>query len=357
MSSPAAGILGLVSGAIIGGLVYRARLCTFGAIEDGLMGQDWRRAKSFGLALAVAILLTQGMVLAGLIDPDRTTYVPQAVPIVGLVLGGLMFGLGMALVGTCGFGSLIRLGSGDLRSLMVILIYGLVAYAMLRGVLAGFRIRVIEGMAWPMPGPSPSDLASQLERLVGPLARGALVVLVPAGLFWLALGEPRLWRARRLVTASLALGVATAFGWAVTGWWSDPFDLHQRLQSLTYVAPVARALFGVLAGQDEWSDFGIGNVAGVTIGAFAVSRWAGEFRWEAFDDHREMKRHLAGAVLMGSGGVLAGGCTIGQGLTAGTLLAVSMPVVILSMVTGARLGIAILMGDAAEWWRGLRPRA
>lgn len=353
MTSPATGFLGLLSGIVLGALVYRARLCTFGAIEDGLMGQDWRRAKIFGLALAIAILLTQAMVLFALVDPDRTTYVPQAVPILGLILGGLVFGIGMALVGTCGFGSLVRLGSGDLRSLMVIMIYGLVAYAMLRGVLSGFRIGIIENVAWPMPGPSRSDLPTQIQRVLGIPVRALLAIAIAGFLIALALREPRLRRARRLLTAAFALGVMVALGWAVTGWWSDPFDLRQRLQSLTYVAPVARTLFGVLGGQDDWLDFGVTNVVGVVLGSALASLWAREFRWEAFDDHHEMKRHLLGAVLMGAGGVLAGGCTIGQGLTAGSLLALSMPVVIGSMVVGARLGIAIVMGDAGDWFRQL----
>jgi hypothetical protein len=86
MSALATGLLGFLTGLVLGAIVYRARLCTFGAIEDGLMGQDWRRAKVFGLALAVALLLTQGMVLSGFLDPGRTTYLPQSVPLVGLII-------------------------------------------------------------------------------------------------------------------------------------------------------------------------------------------------------------------------------------------------------------------------------
>ncbi|MCZ8375613.1 MAG: YeeE/YedE family protein [Beijerinckiaceae bacterium] len=357
MPALATGLLGFLIGLVVGVVVYRARLCTFGAIEDGLMGQDWRRAKVFGLALAVALLLTQGMILFDLLDASRTTYLPQSVPVVGLVIGGVLFGIGMALVGTCGFGSLIRLGSGDLRSLVVIIVYALFAYAMLRGLLSGFRIDLIEGWAWPMPGPSASDLATQMQRIsvIDMRAVASLAIIVP--LVLAVLQDTRLLRARRLLTAGFVLGLAVALGWAATGWWSDPFDLHQRVQSLTYVAPVARAMFGVLSGQDDWLDFGISNVAGVVIGAFAASIRAGEFRWEAFDDHHEMKRHLIGAICMGTGGVLAGGCTIGQGLTAGSLLALSMPIVILSMIVGARIGIAVLMGDAGDWMRRLASRA
>lgn len=355
------GLLGLLGGFVIGALVQRSRLCTFGAMEDALIGQDWRRMKVFGLALGVAVLATQALIVGGNLDPDRVTYVPGSLPIVGLILGGILFGIGMALVGTCGFGSLVRLGTGDLRALIVVIVFGTVAYAMLRGILSGFRIGVIEHWALPMPGPSASDLVTQLSRLLGletwsVLPRTGFAFALAALLFGLALSDRRLRRAKRLLTAGLALGLVTGLGWATTGWWSDPFDLHQRPQSLTFVAPIARALFGVLAGQDSIVDFGIASVAGVVLGAMLASLVAREFRWEAFDDHHEMRRHLVGAVLMGLGGVLAGGCTIGQGLGAGSMLALSMPIALLSMMLGARIGIAVVMGDAREWFgRFARP--
>lgn len=354
MPASITGVFGLLGGLVIGALVQRSRLCTFGAMEDALIGRDWRRMKVFGLALGVAILATQMLVLSGNLDPDRVTYVPGSLPIVGLILGGGMFGIGMALVGTCGFGSLVRLGTGDLRALIVVILFGATAYAALRGVLSGVRIGVIEHWALPMPGPSASDLATQLSRFLGlepggVLLRAGLTLALAAGLVGLALADRRLRRAKRLLTAGLVLGLVTGLGWAATGWWSDPFDLHQRPQSLTFVAPIARALFGVLAGQDAISDFGVASVVGVVLGALLASLVSQEFRWEAFDDHHEMRRHLAGGVLMGLGGVLAGGCTIGQGLAAGSMLALSMPVALLSMMLGARIGIAIVMGDARDW--------
>jgi hypothetical protein len=347
---PITGLAGLVGGILIGFLVQRARLCTFGAMEDAMIGRDFRRLKVFGLALAVALAVTQGLILAGDLDPDRTTYLPTSLPIAGIVLGGLAFGLGMALVGTCGFGSLVRLGTGDLRALIVIMVFGVFAYAALRGVLAGFRIGLVEQVAFPMPGPTRSDWPTPLQRWLGIDPRLWLTLLVALPLALVALLDPRLRRARRLMTAGVGLGLVVGLGWAATGWWSDPFDLHQRVQSLTFVAPVARALFGVLAGQDAISDFGVASVVGVVAGAAASSLRAGEFRCEAFDDQREMRRHLLGAALMGLGGVLAGGCTIGQGLAAGSLMALSMPLAIIAMMIGARFGMAILMGEARDWF-------
>ena len=144
-------VCGFAIGAAVGFAVRRARLCSFGAIEDALIGGDGRRLRVFGLALGIAILGTQALVLAGVLDPQTTTYVSPALPIIAILIGSIMFGIGMAMVGTCGFGSLVRLGAGDLRSLVVVLILGAVAYATLRGLLAGFRIGILENLSLPMP--------------------------------------------------------------------------------------------------------------------------------------------------------------------------------------------------------------
>lgn len=353
----AVGMMGLAIGCIAGFLVQRARLCTFGAIEDALAGANWRRMKAFGLALAVALLGTQGLVVFAGLDPAQTSYVPTQVAIAGAFAGALMFGLGMALVGTCAFGSLVRLGTGDLRSLVALLVFGALAYAALRGVLAGIRIDWIEKAALPMPFGVPSSWAALAGTAVAPAAGVVLVVGIAAVLAALALRDERLMRSPRLLGASVGLGLCVTAGWAVTGPLADPFETAVRVQSLTFVAPVARGLYGLMLGETGLVDFGVMCVAGVVVGSAAAALTAREFRWEAFDDHHEMRRHLSGAALMGIGGVLAGGCTIGQGLSAGSLMAVSWPFTVAGMVLGARIGIAVLVeGSFLDWLRALARR-
>ena len=133
-----------------------------------------------------------------------------------------------------------------------------------------------------------------------------------------------------------------------------PIDTVPRAQSLTFVSPVGRALYAVLSVPSALLEFGIGTLAGVTLGSFLSALYDREFRWEAFDDDREMRRHLLGAVLMGGGGVLAGGCTIGQGISAGSMLALSWPLAIAGMMIGARIGIAFLVEGSIRglWQRG-----
>ena len=337
---------GFAIGMAAGFAVRRARLCTFGAIEDALMGGDSRRLRVFGLALGIAILGTQGLIVGGFFDPELTSYVPTALPLVAILIGGVMFGIGMALVGTCGFGSLVRLGTGDLRSLVVILVLGGAAYATLRGVFADVRIGFLEPLSLAMPDGARSDAASLSALALGPNVRAVLAIVAGVGLCWLALGDPRLRRAPRLLSAGVVLGLMVIAGWIVTTSWVDEFAGPPRPQSLTFVSTVGKALYAGLLGITNFADFGVGTVFGVIAGSWLAAWRAAEVRWEAFDDDHEMRRHLAGAVLMGMGGILAGGCTIGQGLTAGSMLALSAPLAIGGMVVGARLGIAILVDDS-----------
>jgi uncharacterized membrane protein YedE/YeeE len=343
MSAWLSALAGFAIGAAAGFAVRRARLCTFGAIEDALMGGDNRRLKIFGLALGIAVLGTQALVLSGFLAPEHTTYVPIALPLITIVIGSIMFGTGMAMVGTCGFGSLVRLGTGDLRSLIVILVLGATAYATLRGLFADLRIGVLEQLAIRMPDGIRSDFASLLTQATGRDLRLPLAIIVGSGLCWLALSDKRLRRAPRLLTAGVALGLLTIAGWLVTVGLTDEFAGPPRPQSLTFVSTIGKALYAGVLNVANFADFGVGSVFGVIAGAWAAAWLAAELRWEAFDDDHEMRRHLIGACLMGVGGILAGGCTIGQGITAGSMLALSWPIAVGGMILGARVGIAILV--------------
>ena len=362
------GLSGLAVGAVLGFFVRRARLCTFAAIEDATVGGDTRRFKVFAVALAIAILGTQALIVLGLFDPRATPYVPSAWPWLTAMLGGLLFGVGMAQVGTCAFGSLVRLGGGDLRSLVVLLVFGLVAYATVRGIAAGVRTELLDRTALPLPWlrqgdlPGAADFATSLDSRLG------LGVVIAGMLSLWALSDQRVWRARRLLVAGVVLGLCVVAGWVATAVLPDPFAADIRPQSLNFVAPVGRTIIGGVLGQVSLLDFGVASVVGAVAGA-GTAAWLGdEFRWDAFDDQREMRRHLFGAVLMGFGGVVAGGCTIGQGLTAGSLLALSAPMAVIGMFVGARVVIFFLvgasvgkalleaagLGSQAERWLGRR---
>lgn len=342
---------GVLIGAACGFTVRRARLCSFVAIEDVWIGGDTRRLRIFGLALAVSLAGTQLLVLTGVMRPDLSTYLPATLPWLSIALGSTLFGIGMALVGTCGFGSLVRLGSGDLRSLIVMIVFGAIAFATLRGMLAPLRIDFLEAPTISLPGLSASDLPGLAAWFGLGELRTALTLAGAAVLIGAVAFDSRLLRSPRLLIAGLTLGIGVVLGWWITIVAVDEFAAPVRPQSLTFVSPIGRTLYAVLTDPMSLLDFGIGTIFGVVLGSFLSALYDREFRWEAFDDHREMRRHLAGGALMGFGGILAGGCTIGQGITAGSLMALSWPLAILGMMFGARIGIAFLLeGSVRELW-------
>jgi uncharacterized membrane protein YedE/YeeE len=352
---------GFAIGAAAGFFARHARLCTFGAIEDALMGGDSRRLRVFGLALGIAILGTQALVIAGQLAPEQTSFAPAALPLVAILIGGILFGVGMAMVGTCGFGSLVRLGTGDLRSLVAVVVLGAMAYATLRGVFASVRIGMLEKLSLAMPEGVTADIAALSAYATGIDLRMVLAALAGGTLCWLALGDLRLRRTPRLLTAGVALGLLVVAGWIVTTLAGDDFASPSRPQSLTFVSTIGKALFAGLFNVGQFMDFGVGSVFGVVAGSCLAAWRADELRWEAFDDDHEMRRHLAGAALMGVGGILTGGCTIGQGLSAGSMLALSWPFAVGGMVLGARLGIALLVDSSTRdmvqrKWSGLLGR-
>jgi len=345
MSAWMQALSGVAVGVALGFAIQRAKLCTFGAIEDFFMGGDSRRLRVFALALGIAILGTQALVIFGLLNPAETAYAPAGLPLLSIVIGSVAFGFGMALVGTCGMGSLVRLGTGDLRSLFVVFILGAAAYAMLRGILADFRITFLERVSLGLPEPG-TDIATLASRALGFDARPLVAAAFGVALCVLGLRDARLRRTPRLLAAGVVLGLLVIAGWALTSILHDDFAAPARPQSLTFVSTVGKTVYSALMNAQAFADFGVGSVIGTVLGAYLAALMAGQFRWEAFDDDREMRRHLCGAALMGAGGVLAGGCTIGQGITAGSVLALSWPMAVAGMLVGARLGIAFLVDDS-----------
>jgi uncharacterized membrane protein YedE/YeeE len=333
---------GFVCGSMAGFAAQYGRLCTIGAIEDAVIGKDLRRAGAWALAAALAILITQGFVFAGVLEVSATHYVLPQLDLIGLLLGGLLFGLGAALVGTCAFGLLVRLGGGDLRALVSAVILGLSAFAATGGVLSPIRARLAELGALDTAALGGKTLTGVADAQLGSPAAVVCVLLVAGGLLVFALTNARLYRKPRLIAASCLMGCAIGGGWLVTGVLADPFA-GERPESLTFVAPLGRLILQLVGETLSSTGFAVAAVFGVGAGSFVVAASREELRWEAFDDQREMRRHLLGALLMGVGGVLARGCTIGQGLTGLSTLSIAAPIAVFAMVVGARLGLTHLI--------------
>ena len=344
---------GAAGGFVLGLAARFGKFCTLAAIEDALFGGDLRRLRMWALAMAVAILGVAGLAYTGAVDFSFSLYHRLQLNPIAWIIGGVMFGLGMALCGTCGYGTLARIGGGDLRALFGFLVIGIAAYMAIAGPTALFRAEVLDALALNAEPDAPRTLVDWLGA-GSDLALAVSVAIAVALTAW-SLSNRGFRQSVRNVFWAVAVGAVIVSGWCATGiLGADPFE-PQPLASHTYSAPLGQTLIYFMTMSSATITFGIGATLGVICGAFVGALMRREFRWEGADDAREMRRHLVGAFLMGTGGVYAGGCTIGQGLSAASVLAISTPIVLASIWVGVWLGLSYLMEGTI--WSALKALA
>ncbi|MGD1879159.1 MAG: YeeE/YedE family protein [Kiloniellaceae bacterium] len=336
-------LVGGLTGIVIGAAARRDRFCTLAALERHWYANDSSGIRTWILAATVALIVTQALLLTGVVDLQRSFYLSPNFGWTGAILGGLAFGFGMSLVGTCGFGALVRLGGGSLRSLVVLIVLGLSALAAQRGLIAQIRVAVVDDLALDLGFAGDQSIGSLVSAAVGADAHLPVAVLA-AGLLLLWVFSSADYRRRvgHIVTACV-IGGGVAFGWLVTTWGARNAFEPVQLEAGSFVVPVGDTLLQAITYTGVLPDYGVGLVIGVAVGAALVAWHKKDVRWEACDDARELGRHIVGAFLMGTGGVFAMGCTIGQGVTAVSVLAVSAPVVMISIAIGARFGLSYLL--------------
>ncbi|MEL6747033.1 MAG: YeeE/YedE family protein [Pseudomonadota bacterium] len=331
-------LLGAVGGIVLGITARVGRFCTLGAIEDAMLAGNFLRMRIWVMAMAVAVLGTALLNSAGLIDISQSFLAERPLNLMTLISGGLAFGVGMALVGTCGFGTLVRLGGGDLKSFVVFLVIGISAYMAAAGPTALFRQSFLDDFALDPAWVGTPLLGDLMARTLGmtPLNAGlTIAVILTACALITATASHR----RRTVLIGGVVGLVIVWGWFVTGYVaSDPFE-PVPVASYAFIRGLGASVLFLMASSGTEVGFGIGATVGVLLGSLCAAVWKREFRWEANDDVTEQKRHIIGAFLMGTGGMFALGCTIGQGLTAVSMLALSAPIVLASIGIGAWLGL------------------
>lgn len=330
--------IGLLGGIALGLAARVGRFCTMGAIEDVLYGADDRRLRMWALAIGVAIIGTHLAVNAGLLDLSQTAYLDRVWNPVGTIIGGLLFGYGMALSGNCGYGALARLGGGDLRSFVIVLVMGLSAYFVMSGPLAYARV-------WLFPvetdAASPQGLSQMLNGFgISPVVTG---MTVGCGLIALALAKAQMRQSSAHIFWGCIVGLAIVSGWMGTQWVAMAGFEAEPIETHTFAAPIGDTIFYTMTASGNALSFSVGSVLGVVIGAALGSYSKGHFRWEACDDPRELRRQILGAALMGPGAVLAVGCSVGQGISAFSVLAFSAPVACVAIFIGAAFGLKQLI--------------
>lgn len=334
-----AAVAGLLGGVGLGLSSSIGRFCTLGAIEDGLYGNDFRRLRMWALALAVSILGVFTFQAIGLIDITPSIYLTVKWNPVASIVGGLMFGWGMALAGNCGYGALSRMAGGDIRSFFTVMVMSISAYMALGGPTAALR-------NWAFPpefmDSEPQSIAFALDSWLGIPPLVPAIVISAAFALWAFSGK-RFRKSGSHIIWSIVVGVSILSGWWATSLISTQSFDPVTIESHTYSAPLGETLLYLMTWTGSYMNFGTGSVVGILVGSFIGTQIKGRFRWEACDDPRELGRSVIGAFLMGTGGVVALGCSIGQGLTAMSVLAYSAPVVMVSIFIGVKLGLGYLI--------------
>ncbi|MGJ8584757.1 MAG: YeeE/YedE family protein [Marinosulfonomonas sp.] len=338
-------IFGLLGGMVLGLSARLGRFCTLGAIEDFFYQDSTMRLRMWGLAIGVAVLCSFGLIGIGLLDPSAIIYLNIAWNPFASVFGGLVFGYGMALAGNCGFGALARLGGGDLRAFVIVLVMGVSSFVALSGPLAQFRVSLFPTTL--ASDPKTTGMAHWLAAQTGlsPLVFG---LAIGAAILALSVASRDFLKDRVNVITGTAVGLAIASGWAGTNWVAAHGFAATPVQSHSFSVPLGDTLIYAMTSSGSSLNFGIGSVVGVLAGALIGSLIKGHFRWEACEDHRELRRQIIGAALMGVGAVIALGCTIGQGISAFSLLAFSAPVTFLSIMAGTWIGLRQLITGFAS---------
>ncbi len=342
-------ICGFACGCVMGGVARGARFCTFGAIEDYVLVGRTLRLRAWALAIAVATLLVSAMHGAGIARLDEVFYLAPQFGWAGAIIGGLMFGFGMAMVGTCGYGVLVRMGGGDMKAVVSFLVMGLTAYMTARGLTGVARVGIIEPLASDLSVYGGQGLPHVLSPLLGINAEklwlpvGACIAAVlSAWCFW----SKEFRASRRDVIAGALIGLVIAAGFAATGiLGADVFD-PKPVVSMTYVLPPGETIVYLLTFSGATLTFGIGTILGTLAGAFSVALIKREIVVEAYDGRREMSRHLIGAAMMGIGGVTALGCTVGQGITGISTLSLSAPIALAAILVGGIFGVHYLLNGS-----------
>lgn len=328
-------VFGLLLGAAFGFLAERSRFC----LRRAVAGEAHERASALGvwtMVLAVAVAGTTALVGTGLVDASQHRFLASRIPAPAIVLGGLMFGTGMVLARGCASRLTVLAGTGNLRAMAAMLVFAVLAHATLKGALAPAR-------SWIGSFGIDAGAAASLGSLTGgtPLWASAIVVVL------LALAARSGARVSDLVMGAL-IGGLVPLGWLGTG-----FVLHDEfaplpLETLAFTSAASEGLFWWVAGTAVAPTFGVGLLGGVLAGSALSAAIAGRLALTGFTSETPTGRYLAGGVLMGIGGVLAGGCTVGAGLGGVSLLSIAAILALAAIVVGGIATHALLAQERGQ---------
>jgi uncharacterized membrane protein YedE/YeeE len=331
-------LAGLVIGLTYGAVGLLSGFCLMSSLRGWWAEGDSRLIRSYALALGVAIAVTQLLAAGSVVDLGKSIYLQPSFSAPLMFVGGLLFGYGMVLSNGCGSRALVLLGRGNLRSFVVVIVLGIAAQMTLKGLIAPARIALLQVS---QTSPAIISLPALLSTLgVGePFARTLAASVISGALIIFAFAHTPFQRARGQIAAGIAVGLLVAAGWFATGYLgADDFN-PTPVTSLTFVAPIADTLQYVMLSTGLTLNFGIATVVGVFAGSLVTALATGRFHLEGYQSPRHMLRSAGGAALMGAGGAMAYGCSIGQGLTGLSTLALASFVAVAGILLGTAAGL------------------
>ena len=328
--------------AIFGAVGNKTEFCTMGAVSDWVNMGETSRLRMWLLAMAVALLGSSALHLAGIVDLSKSIYPGPNFTWLSHIVGGFLFGVGMTLGSGCGSKTLIRVGTGNLKSVVVYIFLGIAAYMTLRGLFGAFRVGVLERASITLPQ------GQDLPALLG-LSRGLLAALFGGAIIAFVYASRQFRSTFDYTLGGVVTGLVVVGGWYVSGFLGhveeDPNTLQEafvatntgRMESFSFVAPFAYTLEYLMLWTDKskFITYGIASAAGVIAGSAAYALATRTFRWEGFRNAEDTANHIVGGVLMGFGGITALGCTIGQAISGFSTLALGSILTFLAMVAGS----------------------
>jgi uncharacterized protein len=340
---------GLLIGTVFGFIIYRTNFCTMGSISDILSFGDYSRFRAWLLAGATAIIGVGVLQALGVMNPADAMYMTPNFGWAANVVGGSMFGLGMVLSGGCISRNLVRAGAGDLRSLMVLMITGVFAFMTIGGIIGPLRVSLFAPVTADLTelGLQTQGLGEMVGYLTGlnrETTTWAVLALVSGGILIFCFKDARFRKSTRDMVAGFGIGLCVVAGWFLTGLAQDEFaDVPVALISLTYVRPTGDTLdylmrFTALGPPG----FGVVTLLGAMLGGFLGAVSMKRLHLITFADKNDSWRNMVGAALMGVGGVLALGCTVGQAMTGFSTLAMGSIITFFFIVMGGIGGMKIM---------------
>ena len=344
-------------GIVFGFVANKTNFCTMGAISDVVNMGHWGRMRAWLLAIGVAMIGTNVLAYFGYLDLSKTIYTGSSFPWLAYIVGGLCFGVGMTLASGCANRTLVRVGSGNLRSVVVFIYLGFAALVTLRGILGQFRVSVLQAPAVTSQfnhGQTLSALLSGIGGLSSKTLQLALAVVIGLAILIFVFKDKSFRKSLDNNLSGLVVGLLIIGGWYLTGhlgFGENPDTLEMTYlgtnshlsESMSFVAPTAYTLeyWAYWTDASNIVTFGVATIFGVGIGSFLYALITKSFRWEAFSSAQDMFYHIIGGTLMGFGGITAMGCTIGQGITGVSTLSLGSFLALASIVAGSAITMKI----------------